>query len=214
MEQVVVLRGERELRARALHLFVPQREFTCAASDIVTWAAVEAAEGMAERMRARIEAGVRVRKVYNAGILDDPATARRLTALAELGLGVRLCHTPLPTETIIIDRKTAITAGPPVDGVRSYTVVQAPDVVAGLAMLFEVSWDAATDLLEFDGPSLDERNREVARMLGSGLTDEAAARKLGLSLRTYRRRVAELMELLAAESRFQAGLRARDLGVR
>ncbi|GAA3430833.1 helix-turn-helix transcriptional regulator [Kutzneria kofuensis] len=70
------------------------------------------------------------------------------------------------------------------------------------------------DLADFDEPTLDERNREVAKMLGSGLTDEASARKLGLSLRTYRRRVAELMELLEADSRFQAGLRARDLGVR
>jgi DNA-binding NarL/FixJ family response regulator len=98
--------------------------------------------------------------------------------------------------------------------VRNYAIVRAPDVVAGLAMLFDVTWDSAVDLADFDGPTLDDRNREVAQMLGSGLTDEASARKLGLSLRTYRRRVAELMELLAADSRFQAGLRARDLGVR
>lgn len=214
VDQVVVLRGEHELRARALHLFVAQHEFTCAASDMATWAAIEMAEGIVDRMRARIEAGVRVRKVYHASILDNPDVATRLSVLTGVGLGVRLCHTPLSHETIIIDRKVAITAGPPVDGVRNYAVVQAPDVVAGLAMLFEVTWDAAVDLGDFDGPALDERSREVAKMLGSGLTDEASARKLGLSLRTYRRRVAELMELLEADSRFQAGLRARDLGVR
>jgi DNA-binding CsgD family transcriptional regulator len=214
VERVVVLHGEHELRARAGHLFVAEREFTCAASHMKTWAAVEQADGIAERMRGRIAAGVRVRKVYNAAILDDADAAQRLSLLAGVGLEVRLCRTPLSHETIIIDRRVAITAGPPVDGVRSYSIVQTPDVVAGLAMLFEVTWDGATDLAEFDGPALDERSREVARMLGSGLTDEAAARKLGLSLRTYRRRVAELMELLEADSRFQAGLRARDLGVR
>ena len=214
VDRVVVLRGEHELRTRAHHLFVAEREFTCAASDMATWAAIEMADGMAARMRARIDAGVRVRKVYNASILDDPAAAARLSVLAGVGLGVRLCRTPLSHETIIVDRKVAITAGPPVDGVRNYAIVQSPDVVAGLAMLFEATWDSGVDLAEFDGPSLDERNREVAQMLGSGLTDEAAARKLGLSLRTYRRRVAELMELLEADSRFQAGLRARDLGVR
>ncbi|QUQ70456.1 helix-turn-helix transcriptional regulator [Kutzneria sp. CA-103260] len=214
MDQVVVLRGEHELRTRAQHLFIARHEFTVAASDTATWSALETTDGLVDRMRARIEAGVRVRKVYNARILDDRETAARLSVLAGVGLGVRLCHTPLSHETIVVDRRIAITAGPPVDGVRSYTVVQAPDVVAGLAMLFEVSWDAATDLAEFEGPALDERSREVAAMLGSGLTDEASARKLGLSLRTYRRRVAELMELLEADSRFQAGLRARDLGVR
>ena len=32
-------------------------------------------------------------------------------------------------------------------------------------------------------------------------------------VRTYRRRVAELMTALGAESRFQAGVRARELGL-
>ncbi|RPK77169.1 hypothetical protein EES45_21935 [Streptomyces sp. ADI97-07] len=49
--------------------------------------------------------------------------------------------------------------------------------------------------------------------LGSGLTDASAARRLGVSLRTYRRRVAELMAVLEAGSRFQAGLRAGELGL-
>jgi DNA-binding NarL/FixJ family response regulator len=44
-------------------------------------------------------------------------------------------------------------------------------------------------------------------------TDETAVRALGVSLRTYRRRVAELMTALGAASRFQAGARARELGL-
>ena len=40
---------------------------------------------------------------------------------------------------------------------------------------------------------------------------EPAARRLGLSLRTYRRRVAALMTALQADSRFQAGLHAAAL---
>jgi DNA-binding NarL/FixJ family response regulator len=62
-------------------------------------------------------------------------------------------------------------------------------------------------------PALDDQGLQILRMLGAGLKDEAAARSLGLSLRTYRRRVAELMASLGAESRFQAGLRARELGL-
>jgi DNA-binding CsgD family transcriptional regulator len=214
VDQVVVLHGERELYTRAQHLFEAEHEFTCVARDISTWCVLEQRDGLVERMGRRLAAGLRVRKVYNPEMLADASVAREMAALAAIGVGIRLCRTPLAHETIIIDRRIAITAGPPVDGVRNYAIVRTPDVVAGLAMLFEVTWDAATDLAEFDGPTLDERNREVAQMLGSGLTDEAAARRLGLSLRTYRRRVAELMELLAADSRFQAGLRARDLGVR
>jgi len=54
---------------------------------------------------------------------------------------------------------------------------------------------------------------ERGEPLGNRLTDEAAARQLGTSLRTYRRRVAELMATLQAGSRFQAGVRAGELGL-
>ena len=60
---------------------------------------------------------------------------------------------------------------------------------------------------------IDAAGRALLRMLTTGLTDEAAARRMGMSLRTYRRRVAELMRLLEAESRFQAGVRAGELGL-
>ncbi len=40
-----------------------------------------------------------------------------------------------------------------------------------------------------------------------------AARELSVSVRTYRRYVAEMMSLLGADSRFQAGVRAAELGL-
>lgn len=42
--------------------------------------------------------------------------------------------------------------------------------------------------------------------------DEAGARELGVSVRTYRRHVADLMQLLGAASRAQAALLARERG--
>lgn len=54
----------------------------------------------------------------------------------------------------------------------------------------------------------------MLRALGSGATDTAAAKELGMSVRTYRRRVAELLDTLDAGSRFQAGVRAGELGLR
>lgn len=56
------------------------------------------------------------------------------------------------------------------------------------------------------------RHRELVRMLAGGLTDEAMARKLGISERTVRRLVSELTERLGAASRFQAGVCAVRLG--
>jgi len=49
-------------------------------------------------------------------------------------------------------------------------------------------------------------------LLASGRTDEAAARQIGVSVRHLRRRVARLMDLLGASSRFEAGAEAARRG--
>lgn len=45
----------------------------------------------------------------------------------------------------------------------------------------------------------------IVKALLSGQTDETASRKLGISPRTYSRRVAELLEYLQVSTRFQGG---------
>ncbi|MFJ8025880.1 DNA-binding response regulator [Streptomyces sp. NPDC096311] len=92
----------------------------------------------------------------------------------------------------------------------------APALVSGVYALFEAAWEIAADLevfLSSDRPQLDAQARTVLRALGSGATDEAAARERGMSVRTYRRRVVELLVALDADSRFQAGIRAGELGL-
>ncbi|WP_308378343.1 helix-turn-helix transcriptional regulator [Streptomyces sp. ISL-87] len=55
---------------------------------------------------------------------------------------------------------------------------------------------------------LSPAERELLRLLGSGLTDEAASNRLGVAVRTVRRQMASVMERLGAASRFEAGLKA------
>jgi DNA-binding NarL/FixJ family response regulator len=212
----VTLRGERELVERAGHLFAAAREeFVCAAADLRTWALPGAREQIvAARRQAAPE--LPVFKLFNPRALRDEESERHLVEVARHGARIRICTSPLPHETIIIDRRIAILAGPAIQGVRDYTVVRSPEVIKGIGSLFWAAWDAATDLATFRRsrpPALSDQSRQILQLLGAGLTDEIAARRLGLSLRTYRRRVAELMTLLDAGSRFQAGLRARELGL-
>jgi len=88
--------------------------------------------------------------------------------------------------------------------VRQHSIVQA------LTLLFEWMWD---DALPFDlGLRRDAARRLLLQQLASGAQDEQIARRLGLGLRTVRRRVAELMSELGADSRFQAGVEAARRG--
>ncbi|MEU2675066.1 DNA-binding response regulator [Streptomyces sp. NPDC007164] len=99
---------------------------------------------------------------------------------------------------------------------REYTVTTSQTLVEGVHSLFQAIWGTATDLntyLHSNAPRLDADGRMILQALASGLTDASAAKQLGISLRTYRRRVADLMAGLKAESRFQAGLRAGEMGI-
>jgi DNA-binding NarL/FixJ family response regulator len=81
--------------------------------------------------------------------------------------------------------------------------------------LYDAAWRGATELAVYDARFIEIRQLapQILDLLATGCKDETAARTLGLGLRTYRRRVAELMTALGAASRFQAGARARELGV-
>ncbi|HEX6357267.1 DNA-binding response regulator [Actinophytocola sp.] len=210
LEQVPVLHGEEELFARTAHLFATASEIICAARDMNTWAATRQV-----RSPAPVTKPARLRKLYRPGVLLNPSMAQHLRNIAEKhGAEVRITSDDL-NETIIIDRRFAILAGDLRDGRRGYGVVSEPAVVQNVASLFDAAWRSATDLAVYDAQhaELCDVAPRVLELLASGCKDETAARTLGLGVRTYRRRVAELMNALGAESRFQAGARARDLGL-
>jgi hypothetical protein len=196
--QTSTVRGDAELIARAGHLFdAVHEDFVCAARDLATWSQPEARSAVARRVRQSGSGSFAVRKLWSPLALADEAQRAHLTRLGAAGAQVRISSAPLPHETIILDRRVAILAGQPSPLGREYT-------------------EAATDLGAFlrgEVPELAPEAREILQALGAGLTDEAAARRLGTSLRTYRRRVAELMAALEAGSRFQAGVRAGELGL-
>lgn len=56
--------------------------------------------------------------------------------------------------------------------------------------------------------ALPAEDAHLLALMAQGLKDEVVARRLGLSLRTVRRRIAHLMAELDATTRFQAGIEA------
>ena len=213
----MTVRGEEQLAALAGHLFTGvTTEFICAATDLNTWSRPRARAEISQEMRSAVAGGLAMRKLYSPAALADEEQRLHLLDLAAAGAQVRICTAPLPYETIIIDRRIVILAGGTVAGEREFTVTTSPALVAGVRALFQATWDGADDLsayLRRDPPEIGRQGREILRALAAGLTDEAASRRLEMSLRTYRRRVAELMRLLESESRFQAGVQAGELGL-
>jgi DNA-binding NarL/FixJ family response regulator len=215
--QFVVVHGDQELATRAGHLFENVRtEFVCAARDLNTWNHPKTRAALLERMGVPRPSGVAVDKLLSPTALGDEQHRTELREVSAGGARIRISSSPLPHETIIIDRRVMILAGAAGPRGREFTVTTSETLVAGVYALFRATWDAATDFTAYlrgDAPHLDDSARTILRTLGAGLTDETAARNLGTSLRTYRRRVAELLVALEADSRFQAGLRAGSLGI-
>jgi hypothetical protein len=218
MTQVVMLRSDLELWARIRPLAESDdTEWVNVARDLDTWPGAREAA----RLTMRRDGAVRARKLYSPAVLADERDREALREMAAHGMQIRITATPLSRGTFFIDRRTMIltspmTSAPAAPGHRTYTVSATPALVDGAYALFEAAWESATDLaasLSAEWPRIDAQSARVLRALASGATDETAARELGMSLRTYRRRVAELLVALNAGSRFQAGVRAGELGL-
>jgi DNA-binding CsgD family transcriptional regulator len=216
-EELFSVQGDAELVARAGHLFASARsEFLCAARDFKTWSQPQARASIANRVRAADPPDLIPRKLYSPVALAEEESRAHLRLLQSRGALVRISGSPLPHETILIDRRVMILAGRETPLGREYTVTSSQILVDGVHSLFQALWNNSVDLdtyLHGDAPHLDDDGRTILRALSSGLTDESAAKRLGVSLRTYRRRVARLMVQLEADSRFQAGVRAGQLGL-
>jgi DNA-binding NarL/FixJ family response regulator len=213
--ELAVIRGHQELYERTWHLFQSARsEISCAANDLYTWVHLRADTADRPPVPQDTPPGFLIRKLYRPGVLLDPVGTRHVRLAFQHGAQVRITPDEI-NETILIDRRVVIMAGGTAHGPRSFSVVWAPDVVNAVASLFDAAWRAATELDVYDRELTELRALapRILELLGSGCKDETAARTLALSVRTYRRRVAELMSALGATSRFQAGVRARELGL-
>lgn len=214
----MMVRGDLELWARIKPLAESDyAEWVNVGRDLDTWPGAREAA----RRAIRRDGAKRSRKLYSPAVLADERDRETLREMAGHGMRIRITTTPLSRGTTFIDRRTMILTGsggpaPSARDARTYTVSDTPALVDGAYALFEAAWENATDLAAFldtQRPQIDDQTSTVLRALGSGVTDEAAARELGMSLRTYRRRVAELLVALNADSRFQAGVRAGELGL-
>lgn len=159
-------------------------------------------------VRELLRAGRRSRAIYPARVLEEaPEVVRQR---AELGEHVRILA-EVPGRLAIMRDSAALvpeTFGK-VDNRR--LIVRQPSIISALTLLFESLWERAMTVPGLEAGEDAERVRDrqmLLDQLARGAKDEQIARSLGLSLRTVRRRVADVLTDLGATSRFQAGVEA------
>lgn len=157
-----------------------------------------------------IERGIRLRAVYLDSVRNSPATQKHPELLAELGGEVRTAPL-LPPRMLIVDRQMAVVPMNIDDSGAVALMVSGTGIVTALSALFCVVWKEATPLgttRRRTAEGLSTQEKQVLVLLGEGHTDEAIARRLGVSVRTARRVAGALLARLGARSRFQAGMLA------
>jgi len=164
--------------------------------------------------RRLLDRGVRIRRLYLDSITNDTVAFGYARCLVGRGGEVRTVPS-LPVRMSVYDRTVAIVAIDPQCSDEGIMVLRGAGVLAALCAFFDYVWEPATELgapSNRDPDGLTAQDREVLRLLADGHTDAVVARKLGISIRTTRRMIAELAERLGARSRFQLGVRVVEAG--
>jgi DNA-binding CsgD family transcriptional regulator len=142
--------------------------------------------------------------------------------LAVDGAQVRVADDDTGVDVTVVDRRVSLLRLASEFPASGGLLIRAPSLTALATALFDRLWRAAQPLPVADSPEAgardpqpggpSEQERLLLRLLGDGVKDEAAARALGVSVRTVRRMIADLMRRLDARSRFQAGIMAIQRG--
>ncbi|GAA5143588.1 LuxR family transcriptional regulator [Nocardioides marinquilinus] len=161
--------------------------------------------------------GVVIRTLVDFSAVDVPDHLRDLVRSVEEGQQVRLAH-QVSTKLVISDRRRAllpIAVDPELSRPQA-AVVTHPELVGPLVQLFDLMFEQAFPLTEVLGEAggADAVASQPAaladptllRLLATGANDVAIARRLDVSERTLRRRIAGLQDRYRARSRFQLGV--------
>ncbi|MFE7529056.1 helix-turn-helix domain-containing protein [Kitasatospora sp. NPDC057542] len=161
-----------------------------------------------------LERGVRMRTVYLDSLRNSPHTVEYVNWLVSHGGQVRTVPA-LPTRMIVVDRTTAVIPIRSDSSAAGAVVLTGQGMLAALCALFETVWADAQPvgtITRLNERGLSAQEQAAVTLLADGHTDDAIAKRLGVSPRTARRIATDLMERLDARSRFQAGVRAAQAG--
>jgi DNA-binding CsgD family transcriptional regulator/DNA-binding transcriptional ArsR family regulator len=199
------IHGLDEMNSYAEHLVANARREVVILSGQHRTGSFEFATPVAEAVLRR---GAQLRLVWRSELIRTPSVAAHATWLRTRGAAPRIVPT-LPTTMLLVDRSVAMV----ITG-DDAVVNRTASAVAPLCVLADQVWGKGSPGARRPQPSDQApRHHKVLRLLADGLTDDAIARQVGVSVRTVRNDMAAAMLSLDARSRFQAGVRAAQLGL-
>jgi DNA-binding CsgD family transcriptional regulator len=191
-----------------------------AAREELLWVApmrrIRGFRGGAPSLGRLADKGVQVRLLCSEDNLLSEDGLRFLDVALRHGVQLRVANAPLD-ELVLVDERMALVRWDVGDAGEQAMAAQGHAILRTLHAFFGWLWESASPAVEYHRlgeRARDDLTRQILVLLNAGYKDDAAARQLGLSVRTYRRHVAEIMRALGAASRFQAGARAAKLGLR
>lgn len=210
---ILHLRSLEEVRTR-LEELASQAELECVSLNPGRSHSADAMEASRPLNQQALDRGVTIRCIYQEAVRHDPPTHGYATWLTEAGGEARTLPV-VPLLMVVVDRRVALVPAEPADPRAGALEIRSRGVVAALGALFDQAWLAARrlgDTTARDEGLPNDQELELIRLLAEGHTDQSAAARLGLSVRTVRRLMADLMIRLGARSRFEAGARAVTRG--
>jgi sugar-specific transcriptional regulator TrmB/DNA-binding CsgD family transcriptional regulator len=165
--------------------------------------------------------GVRYRVAIDQPALAEPGVVAETMESLRLGVEVRVAES-LPIKLILADGDLALVPLTVTPGEEPGAVLlHRSGLLAAMDALFEIVWrhahpleaSALGELPEEESGSMAAEvpaalDRKILALLLAGLTDQAVATQLDLSLRTLQRRLRHLMDLAGVRSRMQLGRHA------
>ena len=160
-------------------------------------------ESIVQAQQLLAQGRFRQRTIYPADVMVSDAGRGWVLSWAAVGEEQRVSLDP-PSDFAIFGEEAVMAVSEWGNAAADYVLIREPMIVAAFTALFDRAFDRALPVAgDEERVSSDQR---LLRLLGLGLKDESIARYLGVSLRTVRRRVAHLMVVHGAETRFQLGL--------
>lgn len=159
-----------------------------------------------ERDQRALARGVRMRTLYQHSARRSAATREYVDEVTQHGAEVRTLD-EFFNRLIVVDRRIAIVPG--IDGADVAKVIHDASLVAYLVDIFERFWERGQVFSDRESSTerdiAEDVHRMTVRMLVEGHSDNASAKRVGVSTRTYAGYVASLKNEYGVDTRFQLG---------